>query len=54
MKDAILGAIFGTGAGLVLEHLLVNGYMDFTDLVGHEFYGALAMAGSIIAALALR
>jgi len=54
MKNEILAAVFGSGAGLILEHLLVNGYVDFTDIIGHEFYGALAMVGSIIATLALR
>jgi len=54
MKGEILAAIFGSGAGLILEHVLVNGYVDFTDILGHEFYGLCMAVGSIIAALALR
>jgi len=54
MKNEILGAVFGSGAGLILEHLIHYGYVDFTDIVGHDFYGAVMMIGSAIAALTLR
>lgn len=43
--------LVGGGVALILEHQIEWGYLDFTDIIGHEVYGLVSIIAGLIMAI---